>query len=387
MSTQTVLSQQRSMPANEVEQHATTGTTPPVVAASPAILDRIIAFVKRFVFLRTQSMYLLVALWIIATYLHGEFQYMGYLFIHSPEKGSGKTRLLEVLDKLVYESAGIDCAPTAAVLFRTAKGHTQLLDECDGWVDIGVLKNILNAGFQKDGQTSRCEQERSGAVTVRKWPVYAPRAIAGIGRDILSDTTQDRTFFVEMVRQTKEEQREKIRGRRFVSEAADLKKEIEQWVKTHRAAVAELYESMNEAELPYLKDFRDRTIDVSEPLAVVLEIAYKDNPEMRERARLDFSEAIAAARQEKNNYAPHIKILKDLLAIMEGEELIEQPSVLAERLAVPNGTKPVFIELEISEALRHYGFPQKSHRTDRGPRLCYVIKRAFLKEVLARYAQ
>jgi len=64
------------------------------------IVDRVAAFVERFVFLKNKPMYTLVALWIIHTHLHQSFQYTGYLFIHSPEKQCGKTCLLETLDLL-----------------------------------------------------------------------------------------------------------------------------------------------------------------------------------------------------------------------------------------------------------------------------------------------
>jgi hypothetical protein len=98
----------------------------PTIATGRTIVDDVVAFVKRFVFLQRECMYRLVALRIIATCLHESFQYMGYLFIHSPEKECGKTRLLEILNLLVHNSTGIDCSPTAAVLSRTARGNTQL---------------------------------------------------------------------------------------------------------------------------------------------------------------------------------------------------------------------------------------------------------------------
>ena len=139
------------------------------------IVDRVATFVERFVFLESKPMYQLVALWIIATHLHQTFQYMGYLFIHSPEKQCGKTRLLEILHLLVLNLTGIDSSPTAAVVSRTAWGNTQLLDEGDGWPDLPGLRNILNAGFQRNGQTFRCQQNSFGAQVPKKLLLYCPR--------------------------------------------------------------------------------------------------------------------------------------------------------------------------------------------------------------------
>src|SRR6266536_2125407 len=132
------------------------------------VIERVLEFVQRFVFLSSEPMYLLVALWIIATHLHQSFRNTGYLFIQSPEKQCGKTRLLEILHLLVHNSTGIDSSPTAAVVSRTAWGNTQLLDEGDGWPELSGLRNILNAGFQRNGQTSRCQQDGLGAQVPKK---------------------------------------------------------------------------------------------------------------------------------------------------------------------------------------------------------------------------
>ena len=71
------------------------------------VVDHVAAFLKRFVFLKQASMYRLLALWIIHTYLIDKFEYTPYLFVHSPERGCGKTCLLSVLDLLVFNSSGI----------------------------------------------------------------------------------------------------------------------------------------------------------------------------------------------------------------------------------------------------------------------------------------
>jgi hypothetical protein len=108
--------------------------------------------VKRFVFLKDPSLYRLLALWIIHTYVVDEFEYTGYIFAHSPEPESGKTRLLEVLEVLIENSSGILVSPSESVLFRTAQGHTQFLDEVDTWTNKDQLRSVLNAGYQHSGQ-------------------------------------------------------------------------------------------------------------------------------------------------------------------------------------------------------------------------------------------
>ena len=62
---------------------------------------------------------IIVSLWIIGTYLHDEFESFPFLFINAM-KGSGKTRLLKLINVLCYKGK-LTNNTTPAVLFRTAE--------------------------------------------------------------------------------------------------------------------------------------------------------------------------------------------------------------------------------------------------------------------------
>jgi hypothetical protein len=328
--------------------------------------ERVIGFVKRFVFMKSEGTYLLVALWIILTYLYDLFEYTGYLFIYSPEKECGKTRLLETLNLLVRNSTGINCSPTSAVVARTAKGNTQLLDEGDGWPDISGLQSILNAGFQRNGKVTRCQQDGSGPFKPTEISVYCPRAIAGIGKQILAPTTRDRTFFVEMNRQKPNERREKLRERTVGPQAGELRREIEKWVLANRDQVVALYDSLTITPLEYLEQFADRTVDIAEPLAVIVEVIYRGDPSALAVARLQLCAAIAVGRDEVNHYSADHQILTAIHEVMNDAELTEQPSTLAKVLKERADLN--VNEYAVGEALRRYGFSQNSkERPQRRP--------------------
>ena len=138
--------------------------------ARSTIID-VANFIERFVFLKNKTLYLLISLWVILTHKYQLFDYTGYLFAHSPEPGSGKSRLLEVLDPLVYNSSGILVSPTEAVLFRTAVDATQLLDEVDSWSNRDELRSVLNAGFHKAGTVTRMEQLHTGGYRPVKFQI------------------------------------------------------------------------------------------------------------------------------------------------------------------------------------------------------------------------
>jgi len=72
--------------------------------AGSTIIDRVAVFLERFVFLKNKSLYSLIALWVVATYIVEIFEYIAYIFAYSAKPQSGKSRLLEVLHQLVFNS-------------------------------------------------------------------------------------------------------------------------------------------------------------------------------------------------------------------------------------------------------------------------------------------
>jgi hypothetical protein len=343
------------------------------------IVERVAAFIEKLVFLKVPSLYQLLALWTIATHMRSDFDYMGYMFACSPEPQSGKSRLLEVLQLLVANPSDILISPSEAVLFRTAEGHTQLLDEVDGWTNRDVLRNVLNAGFHR-GATVQRMNEGDGVYEVNKFPVYAPRVLAGIGHSVLHGTTRDRTFVLDMVRQTREERRERFSIRKVKSAADEIKISIEKWVGQHRAEIGVVYDQF---PFDYLQDFRDRTIDVAQPLAAVLEVAYKDNPEY-EDAKSEFLEAISVTRKEEQPLTDDHRVLRTLVELAKAEDpLVGSVTELASKCQELLGERPE--EFALSSTLRRYGFETKSIRREGKAAYRYSLPHGSLSDLMTRY--
>jgi putative DNA primase/helicase len=347
------------------------------------IIDSVADFVKRFVFLSDDSLYLLVASWIVATHLHKRFEYIGYLFLYSPERQSGKTTLLEILDLLVYQSSGLQVSPTEAVLFRTADGHTQLLDEVDSWKDRDYLRNVLNMGFKKGGMVTRFDKNPKAGLEARRFSVYGPRALAGIGISILPSITLDRTFALAMVRQKRSEKRERFRERTYGAAAKKLRAQIEEWVKENDELVAIVYD---DSDFKYLESFSDRTIDISEPLAAIVDLVYDGSPKQAQ-VRESLARAIACTRREQHSPSRDHELLKHLLELTEDDDPLvgnaTELAALSGNLAEPMDSH------SISAVLRKYGFKTKSHRKEgeASPLYRYVLGRAELQELVDRWVQ
>jgi hypothetical protein len=346
--------------------------------APSTIIEKVEQFVRRFVFFKDDSLYRLVALWIVATHLHSAFEYTGYLFAYSARPQSGKSRLLEVLDLLVLNSSGILISPTEAVLFHTASGGTQLLDEVDSWSERDTLRSVLNAGFRRGNTVPRMSKTETEGYDLKRFPVYGPRALAGIGQKILPETTRDRTFMLEMLPQKPEERREQFRVRQIQSTADALRGEIEEWAASHCRKIVTCYDKDG---FPYLERFRDRTMDVAQPLAAILEVVYKGSSEL-ERARIDFVKAIAITRKEEEHLAEDMRILGDLRKLAA----TETPLIgSASELATMDGLRDKTDEYQVSAVLRRYGFETKSIRKGGMPKHRYLLEAGKLDDLLGRF--
>lgn len=353
-----------------------------VKATDKTIIDGIIEFLKRFIFFKEESLYTLVALWIVATHLHMEFEYIGYLFFHSVEPQSGKSKALEVISELVFESTGILTSITEAILFRTAYGRTQLLDEVDSLTNMKSLRSVLNSGFSRKGKAMRSDKIGSGPWEVKEFPVYGPRALSGIGADILEKTTRDRAFMIEMFPQKVEERREQFLTvePELSTEITALKGVIVVWADRMKSRVSELYRKMN---FPYLKNFRDRTMDISNSLAAIMEAAYEGRTGLVQ-ARKDLIKAITITRKEKmDQWARDKQILRALCSLAEKKDpLIGMASELAEQCLAEG---EVVSDSDISIVLIKYNFERKSTRLGGKPRYRYIVEMERLSDILARH--
>src|SRR5215211_4627957 len=188
------------------------------------ILDRLVAFIRRFVALIDEQADM-AALWVIHTHAIDAADCTPYLHINSAEKRSGKTRLLEVLAPLVARPWFTGRVSAAVLVRKTANEQpTLLLDESDAAFKgdkeyAEALRGILNAGFRRGGVTSLCVGQGAN-ITYRDFPVFSPKAIAGIGR--LPDTIADRSIEVVLRRRRSDERVERFRQRKVEPEALPL---------------------------------------------------------------------------------------------------------------------------------------------------------------------
>jgi len=166
------------------------------------------------------------ALWIIQSHAFRAFNITPRLAITSPEKGCGKTTLLDLLGVLVPRRL-LTANVGAAAVFRAIEmaQPTLLIDEADTFLrNNEELRGILNSGHRKGGSTLRCVGENHEP---REFSTWAPAAIAMIGR--LPDTLEDRSIAIRLRRRRSDEAIQRLRIDR-AKDLDELARKIARWV-------------------------------------------------------------------------------------------------------------------------------------------------------------
>ena len=124
-----------------------------------SILTKVEDYIKRFVVLPHEHQSTVLSTWVIHTWAFEHARTTPYLYVHSPEKQSGKSLLLDVLSTVVPEPmATIDA--TGPVIFHAIETlqPTLMFDEVDAiWSGAknDGLRGVLNGGYKLGGKVYR----------------------------------------------------------------------------------------------------------------------------------------------------------------------------------------------------------------------------------------
>ena len=101
-------------------------------AECAVVLNKVHAFLGDYVVFHSEDAHVATTLWVAHTYLLDHFETTPRLVIKSPEKQTGKTRLLECLD-LVCKNALVtgNISPAAMARLINDRRPTLLIDEID----------------------------------------------------------------------------------------------------------------------------------------------------------------------------------------------------------------------------------------------------------------
>jgi hypothetical protein len=137
----------------------------------------------------------LLALWAAHTHLVMETYTTPRLVIDSPVPGSGKTTVLEHLERLCPRPVQMASLSSPALLTRmlSAGMRTVLIDEADRSLSpdkegVGELLAVLNSGYKRGGTRPVLTPAKGGDWKVSEMPTYSPVVMAGNSPRLPEDT-------------------------------------------------------------------------------------------------------------------------------------------------------------------------------------------------------
>ena len=287
-----------------------------------ALLTFTESFIMRFCAFPDEHALVAVTLWAAHAHMVEHFHTTPRLALLSPEAGSGKTRVLEVLDLLVPESMFCFSASPAAI-FRTLaeKQITLLFDEVDtifakrGKDDANEdLRALLNAGYKRGASIPRCVGPRH---EVQFFTVFAATALAGLGD--LPDTVMSRSIIIRMRKRAPYERVEPFRSREREAPGHAIRNRLAEWAFLVGPTVGAAWPTMPDG-------VEDRPAEVWEPLLAVADAAGGAWPERARAACLALVKVAADRRVTLG-----IRLLADLQTIFGDADALHT-SVILDRL-------------------------------------------------------
>jgi hypothetical protein len=239
------------------------------VKNTDSILTKIENYITRFVVLPHEHQSMVLSTWVLHTWAFDAARTTPYMYVHSPEKQSGKSLLLDVLSSIMEEPmATIDA--TGPVIFRAIEElrPTLLFDEVDAiWSGAknDGLRGVLNGGYKIGGKVYRL---RGGEVGT--YNTFCPKLLAGIHNGYLPDTLVDRCIPITMRRKQVGVGVEPFMPHKIEEEIAQLSDEIGEWADEHM-------ENLVEYEQHPVEGLSDRGAEIAWPLlAIANEFGMRD---------------------------------------------------------------------------------------------------------------
>jgi 5S rRNA maturation endonuclease (ribonuclease M5) len=350
----------------------------------PALLRDVETFVSQYVACGHSELAALT-LWVAHTWAMDAAECTPYLHITSPEKQSGKTRLLETLSQLVKQPWHTSRASAAVLVRKVATAApTLLLDETDSAFKSDkeyaeTLRGVLDAGYRKGGVASLCVKA-GGDFELRDFPVFCPKALAGIGE--LPDTIADRSVRISLKRRAPWETVQRFRLREAKAQAEPLRERLGSWAANTIGRLVEAQPDLPEA-------LSDRACDVWEPLLAIADLADGDWPGRTREAAIALTEASTDSGMSLGS-----RLLSDIREVVDGRvtgpiattELVSQ--LLARDEAPWGDLKGKELDARsLSRLLKPYGIKPKRIRTDIGSGTVRGYGIEDLQDAFQRYLQ
>jgi hypothetical protein len=266
-----------------------------------------------------------VTLWTGHTWVAEHFQSTPRLAVISPEKRSGKTRLLEVL-RLVCRNAFLIVTPSSASVFRRIEAvkplPTLLIDECDIYFDLRTttyedMRTLIRSGYRKNAVVPRCVGDPKN-FTVKDFPAFCPLSFAGIGN--VPDTMLDRAVLLAMQRRRPGDNVRPFQDDEAEPPADELRLRLAEWADLASVALRRSKPALPAALV-------DRSADLWRPLIAIADVVGGEWPEWARSAALVLEE-----RRGDATISLGVRLLTDIRTVLDGTDF-EPPVDAVDKLS------------------------------------------------------
>jgi hypothetical protein len=248
-------------------------------------------YIKRYV-AATEEQYTILVVWVAHTYIVEHFQQTPYLWVHSAVRQSGKTRLLEVLESVVWSAWMLGRVSIAAITRGIElKGRpTLLLDELDQSMRASHdyrnnMAQILNDSCRRGRKSTLCIKGQDGEQTIGEFDVYCAKVLAGLSGEsqTLPDTVEDRSIPIRMERREGQHierfrERDKGEGERLQMAWSDF------------FSPDKVVEWLTAADPVMPSELSDRAQDACQALAALADLAGEEWPAKVRKALVTLTE-------------------------------------------------------------------------------------------------
>ncbi|WP_445347817.1 DUF3631 domain-containing protein [Corynebacterium marquesiae] len=161
------------------------------------VLNKVVNWLARFIKPAHQSDLQLLTLWIVHTHLTEDTFTTPRLLLDSPVPGSGKSTVLDHIQRLAYrpvQAASLSSPSLLARLLQSAP-RTILIDEAEKTLSpktdgVGDLLAVLNSGYRKGASRPVLVPDKDSGWKPVEMSTFGPVAMAGNAPNLPEDTKQ-----------------------------------------------------------------------------------------------------------------------------------------------------------------------------------------------------
>ena len=168
-------------------------------SSSHELWNEVRQYIYEHLFLPNKELYDVLTGWILATWIQELWTVVPYLFFYGPV-ASGKTRGLEVLQRLCYRGILASNISTAALFRASEEWHpTLLLDETEIYNKDTKREiiGLLNSGYRRGQYAIRVKQTQQGS-ELEAFDVFGFKALAGTKG--LAQALESRSIMIRMIK-------------------------------------------------------------------------------------------------------------------------------------------------------------------------------------------